>query len=146
MDPYKLFQEFISLQHQIDEYYHELAVKQNLSDSAMLVLWSLMELGEGCTQRDICGQFALSKQTVNSSVRKLAEEGFLSLRPGTGREVQVCLTERGRALIQEKVVPIRDAEKAASLALGEEGMSAMLRFTREWFQLFQKEGSSILNA
>ena len=146
MDPYKLLQEFISLQHQIDEYYHELAVKQNLSDSALLVLWSLMELGEGCTQRDICGQFALSKQTVNSSVGKLAKEGVLSLQPGSGREVRVYPTERGRALIQEKIVPIRNAERAASVALGEEGLSAMLRFTREWFRLFQKEGSSILNA
>ena len=146
MDPYKLLQEFISLQHQIDEYYHELAVKQNLSDSALLVLWSLMELGEGCTQRDICGQFALSKQTVNSSVRKLAKEGVLSLQPGPGREVRVYPTDQGRALIQEKIVPIRNAEEAASIALGEEGLSAMLRFTREWFHLFQKEGSSILNA
>ena len=145
MDPYKQLQEFISLQHQIDEYYHELAVKQNLSDSALLVLWSLMELGEGCTQRDICGQFALSKQTVHSSVRKLAKEGILSLQPGPGREVRVYPTDRGRALIREKIVPIRKAEEAASLALGEEGLSAMLRFTREWYRLFQKEGSSILN-
>jgi len=66
MDAYKLFQEFMQLEHQIDEFYHELAVKQNLSDSALLVLWALLELGEGCTQRDICGQFALSKQTVHS--------------------------------------------------------------------------------
>lgn len=146
MNAYKLFQEYLSLQHQIDEYYHELAVKQRLSDSALLVLWALLELGEGCTQRDICGQFALSKQTVNSSVRKLAKEGILSLRPGTGREVQVYPTDLGRALIQEKIAPIKNAEEAASLTMGEEDLAAMLRLTRKWFELFQKEGSSILNA
>lgn len=146
MNAYKLFQEYLSLQHQIDEYYHELAVKQRLSDSALLVLWALLELGEGCTQRDICGQFALSKQTVNSSVRKLAKEGILSLRPGTGREVRVYPTDLGRALIQEKIAPIKNAEEAASLTMGEEDLAAMLRLTRKWFELFQKEGSSILNA
>lgn len=146
MDAYKLFQEYLSIQHQIDEFYHELAVKQNLSDSALLVLWSLLELGEGCTQRDICGQFALSKQTVHSSVRKLAKEGVLSLRPGAGREVHVYPTDQGRALIQEKIAPIQAAEKAASLRLGEEDIAEMLRLTRKWFSLFQEEGSSILNA
>lgn len=144
MDAYKLFQDFMQLEHQIDDFYHELAVKQHLSDSALLVLWALTELGEGCTQRDICGQFALSKQTVHSSVQKLANEGFLSLRPGPGREVQVYPTGQGRALIQEKVIPIKDAEQAASLAVGAEDMAELLRLVRKWFELFQKEGSSIL--
>lgn len=146
MDAYKLFQDFLQLEHQIDEFYHELAVKQDLSDSALMVLWALMELGEGCTQRDICGQFALSKQTVHSCVRKLADEGVLSLQPGPGREVRVYPTVRGRALIQEKIVPVRNAERAASLALGVEQVAEMLRLTRRWFELFRKEGSAILNA
>ena len=143
MDAYKLFQDYIRLQHQIDEFYHELAVRQKLSDSALLVLWTLVDLGEGCTQRDICLQFSLTKQTVHSSVRKLAEEGFLSLQPGPGREVRVFLTEAGHALIQEKVMPLKGAEEAASRRMGEEELTAMLRLTRKWFSLFQEEAASI---
>lgn len=139
MDAYKLFQEYIQLQHQIDEFYHELAVRQKLSDSALLVLWSLVELGDGCTQRDICLQFALTKQTVHSSVRKLAREGFLSLRPGPGREVQVYPTEAGRALIREKILPLKEAEEAASRRMGEEEMASMFRLTQKWFDLFREE-------
>lgn len=146
MDAYQLFQEYIQLQHQIDEFYHELAVRQKLSDSALLVLWSLVELGEGCTQTDICRQFALTKQTVHSSVRKLARDGFLSLRPGPGREVRVYPTETGRALIQEKVFPLKDAEGAASRRMGEDGLAAMVQLTRKWFALFQEEASSIPTA
>jgi len=145
MDAYQLFQEYLSLQYQIDGFYHELAVKQGLSDSALLVLWSLLELGEGCTQRDICGQFALSKQTVHSSVRKLTREGLLSPRPGPGREVRIYPTDQGRALIREKAVPIQEAEKAASLKMGSEELSEMLRLNRKWFGLFQEESASILN-
>jgi len=144
MDAYQLFQEFLRLQYQIDGAYHKLAAKQNLSDSALLVLWSLLEAGEGCTQRDICDQFALSKQTVHSSVRKLAREGLLSLQPGPGREVRVFPTDRGRALIQEKIVPIQEAEKAASLRMGTGKLAEMLRLNREWFQLFREESASIL--
>ncbi len=143
MDAYQLFQDYICLQHQIDEFYHELAVRQELSDSALLVLWTLLDLGDGCTQRDICRQFALTKQTVHSSVRKLAKDGFLTLRPGPGREVQVYPTEAGRALMREKVLPIQNAEEAASRRMGQEELSAMLRLTRKWFQLFQEEAASI---
>ena len=143
MDAYKLFQDYICLQHQIDECYHELAVRQRLSDSALLVLWSLLELGEGCTQRDICRQFALTKQTVHSSVRKLAKEGFLSLRPGPGREVRVYPTEAGRALIREKIFPVKNAEEAASHRMGAEELEQMLRLTRKWFALFQEESAAI---
>lgn len=143
MDAYKLFQDYIRLQHQIDEFYHELAVRQKLSDSALLVLWTLVDLGEGCTQRDICLQFSLTKQTVHSSVQKLSKEGFLSLRPGPGREVQVFLTEAGRALVQEKVMPLKDAEEAASRRMGEAELTAMFQLTRKWFDLFQEEAASI---
>lgn len=143
MDAYKLFQEYIQLQHQIDEFYHELAVRQKLSDSALLVLWSLVELGDGCTQRDICLQFALTKQTVHSSVRKLAREGFLSLRPGPGREVRVYPTEAGRALIREKILPLKEAEEAASRRMGEAEMTVMFRLTQKWFDLFRDEAAAI---
>ena len=143
MDAYKLFQEYIELQHQIDEFYHELAVRQGLSDSALLVLWSLEELGEGCTQTDICRQFALTKQTVHSSVRKLSGDGLLSLLPGPGREVRVYPTEAGRALIREKVLPIKRAEESASRRMGEDGLAAMLQLTQKWLALFREEAASI---
>ena len=143
MDAYKLFQEYIQLQHQIDEFYHELAVRQGLSDSALLVLWSLEELGEGCTQTDICRQFALTKQTVHSSVRKLSGDGLLSLHPGPGREVRVYPTEAGRALIREKVLPIKRAEESASRRMGEDGLAAMLQLTQKWLALFREEAASI---
>ena len=143
MDAYKLFQEYIQLQHQIDEFYHELAVRQGLSDSALLVLWSLEELGEGCTQTDICRQFALTKQTVHSSVRKLSGDGLLSLLPGPGREVRVYPTEAGRALIREKVLPIKRAEESASRRMGEDGLAAMLHLTQRWLALFREAAASI---
>ena len=143
MDASQLFQEYIRLQHQIDEFYHELAVRQKLSDSALLVLWTLTELGEGCAQRDICRQFALTKQTVHSSVQKLAKEGLLSLRPGPGREVQVFLTESGQALIREKILPLKQAEEAAYLRMGGEKLAEMLRLTQTWFTLFQQACTSL---
>ena len=138
MDKYQLFQEYLQTDHQIDEFSHPRAQGLGLSDSALWVLWSLAELGEGCTQKDICRQFFLSKQTVHSSVRKLEAGGFLALRPGGGREVAVCLTDRGRELVRKTVLPVMEAERAAAEGMTEEEWLAMLRLSRKWFALFQK--------
>lgn len=143
MEHYALFQEYLQIDRRIDEFYHTLALGQGLSDSAFWVLWSLAELGEGCTQRDVCRQFLLSKQTVHSSVRKLEREGFLSLRPGEGREVSLFLTERGRELVREKVLPTMEAERSAARGLTEEEWREMIRLSRKWLSLFQKAAASI---
>ena len=143
MDNYALFQEYLQLDHQIDEFYHSLAQGQGLSDSAYWVLWSLAELGEGCTQKDIRQQFFISKQTVHSSVRKLERDGLLTLRPKEGREVALFLTARGRALVHEKIRPAMEAERAAAEGLTAEEWEALLRLTRKWLSLFQGEAASI---
>ena len=143
MDAEQLFQEFLRLDHQIEEFYHELAVRLGLSDSAFQVLWSVAELGEGCTQRDICRQFFLSKQTAHSSVRKLEQEGGLMLRPGSGREVAIFLTEKGKALVGEKVVPAMEAERAAARGLQAAEWETALRLMRKWFGLFREAAEAI---
>ncbi len=143
MDHYALFQEYLQIDHQIDEFYHTLAQALGLSDSALWVLWSLAELGEGCTQRDVCRQFLLSKQTVHSSVRKLERDGVLSLRPGEGREVALFLTDRGRELVREKVLPTMEAERTAAAGLTEAEWRDMIRLSRKWLALFREAAASI---
>lgn len=143
MDSEALFQEFLRLDHQIDEFYHELAARLGLSDSAFQVLWSVAELGEGCTQRDVCRFFSVSKQTTHSAVRKLEREGILLLRPGRGREVSISLTDKGRALVQEKVRPAMEAERTAARGLTPEEWACALALYRKWFGLFREAASRI---
>ena len=143
MNSYTLFQEYLQLDHQIDEFYHSLAQNQGLSDSALWVLWSLSELGDGCTQTDICRQFFISKQTVHSSVRKLEQDGILSLRPKEGREIALFLTDRGHAFVREKIRPAMEAERAAAEGLTAEEWNTILRLSRKWLALFRQAAAAI---
>lgn len=137
MDAYTLFQEYLQIDHQVDEFYHTLAQGLGLSDSALWVLWGLVEQGEDCTQSSLCRQFFLSKQTVHSSVRKLEQDGFLSLRPKDGREVSLVLTERGRELVREKVLPAMEAERTAAKGLTEEEWRTLIRLSEKWLSHFR---------
>ena len=49
------------LYKELDDIYHNIALKLNLTDSAFIIFYTLCEVGEGCSQKDICNQAAISK-------------------------------------------------------------------------------------
>ena len=79
----RALKEFDSLYKMIDDVYHEIALSMHLTDSAFLILYCLLELGDGCSQKDICKLYSISKQTVNSSVKSLEDKDFWSVKPGS---------------------------------------------------------------
>lgn len=99
--PSKVMRRFNHLVGEIDGVYHEMSLKLGLSDSAMIVLYTICDSGSSCPLRDICLRSGLSKQTVNSALRKLEAEGVVYLEPVSARSKSVCLTEAGQALAAE---------------------------------------------
>lgn len=96
--PSKEMRRYNHLMGEIDGVYHEMARKLGLSDSAMLVLYTICVRGDVCPLREICRSSGLSKQTVNSALRKLETEGAVYLVPASTKSKNVCLTEAGKAL------------------------------------------------
>lgn len=99
--PSKAMRRYNHLVGEIDGVYHEMSLKLGLSDSAMIVLYTVCDSGSSCPLRDICLRSGLSKQTVNSALRKLEAEGVVYLEPVSARSKSVCLTEAGQALAAE---------------------------------------------
>ena len=85
----RALKEFDSLYKMIDDVYHEIALSMHLTDSAFLILYCLLELGDGCSQKDICKLYSISKQTVNSSVKSLEDKGVLIRKAGVGRDIHL---------------------------------------------------------
>ena len=105
--------EFNRLYKEFNEIYHLAAKKLGLSDSAFDILYTICEVGDGCTQRDVCHATFIPKQTVNSSIRNLEKEGYLTLSPGKGRSMHMHLTESGHLLLQRMIYPVVEAENMA---------------------------------
>lgn len=97
---------FNHIYKEFNEIYHEVTLKMGLSDSAFDILYSIVDLGDGCSQSDICKYSCLSKQTVNSSIKKMASLNYLTFKPGKGRVMQIFLTDKGRQLLYKKIYPI----------------------------------------
>ncbi len=81
--------EFNRVYKEMDDLYHEIALKLGLSDSAFIILYALCEQGNGCLQKDICAQAFVSKQTINSSIRMPEKKEILFLDPGKGRDMDI---------------------------------------------------------
>lgn len=97
---------FNYLANEIDAVYHEAALKLGLSDSAMLILYTICNNGAECLLSDITKLSGISKQTINSALRKLESEELVYLEIFSGKKKRICLTEKGKLLVENTVLQI----------------------------------------
>lgn len=135
---------FNQLYREIDEMYHDIAVKIELSDSAFNIFYTIYDVGDGCLQKDICNITSISKQTINSAVRKLEREGYLALKKGKGRDMHIFLTDKGRELVDKKILPVIHMENHVFQEMSEEESRELLRLTRKYKELLLKKSKELL--
>jgi DNA-binding MarR family transcriptional regulator len=128
--------EYNRLFKEMDDLYHELALRAGLSDSAFDILYTLCITGDGCLQKDICTFSFLSKQTINSSIRKLEREGLIRLTPGKGRDTHIVLTPAGKQVIQDKIIPVAQMEERAFGQIPPQQQQELLRLTQAYVSGF----------
>lgn len=126
------------LYREMDGLYHELCVKIGLSDSAFLILYSIVETKGKCSQKEIADRCCISRKTINSSVKNLEAKEYIMLEKRKGRDKYIVLTERGEKLIKEKIIPIMEMEERTFLEMGEEERKEMLRLNEKYVEVFRK--------
>lgn len=86
MNPYisKEMKRYNHLMSEIEAAYHQMSLKLGISDSAMIILYTICDTGDCCLLQDICRRSGISKQTINSAIRKLEAENdiFASWKTG----------------------------------------------------------------
>lgn len=83
-----------------------------VSDSVQNILYVLCEKENRCLQSEISKLTGISRQTINSAIRKLEKDGIITLEPGKGRNTVVCLTEKGERYAAKKIAPLFQMENA----------------------------------
>ena len=104
--------QYTYLAGEINALYHEAAVKRGVSDSVQNILYVLCEKENRCLQSEISKLTGISRQTINSAIRKLEKDGIITLEPGKGRNTVVCLTEKGERYAAKKIAPLFQMENA----------------------------------
>lgn len=105
---------------------------------SLTVLEEIYELGDGCTQKRICGEIQYPKQAVNPVVKTFLEEGYIELRenPQNRRNKEIFLTEAGKKLCREVVEPLLTMEAAAMDRMGERESRELVRLLGLYSRLY----------
>ncbi len=114
--------------------YHKVALSIGVYDSALGILYALLEAETPCSQYDLCSDWFIPKQTINSSVAALQKKGLISLSPiaGTKNKKSISLTDAGREFAERYIGRLYDAELRALTELTPEDRELYIRLNQKY--------------
>lgn len=142
-NPSLIMKRYNHLIGEIDAAYHEMSLKLGLSDSAMIVLYTICDNGTSCLLQDICRRSGLSKQTVNSAIRKLESDGILYLESAGPKAKNVCLTKAGIHLAGQTAGRVIQIENEIFASWPQEDVQNYLGLTEAFLRALQEKAKDL---
>lgn len=107
--------------------------QHGISYNEMLVLYTIRDNGF-CTQKQICGNYLLPKQTVHHVIASMMSNGLLREEPmkRAGREKALVFTEKGEEYAAPLLASIGELEEKAVSAMGLQRLRQMTSLVREY--------------
>ena len=130
-------QHFSYLTSEIDAVYHEASQKLHLSDSAMRILYVLSLKGGNSLLSDVINLSGISKQTINSALRKLERDGIVETQGS--RTKHIYLTERGEALAQNSALRVLRIEDEILSSWSEAELESYINLTERYLSAFKEK-------
>lgn len=128
---------------EIDAVYHEVAVRQGFSDSAMGILYVLSDNDGRCRLPELIKLSGLNKQTINSALRRLEKDGIVFLEPAEGKSKRVCFTEKGFATARDTIERVLDVEKKIYSSWSDEEWKLYVQLTERYLYQLREEMKEI---
>ncbi len=94
--------------------YMQWAKESNMKHNTLLLLYAL-EDGKAHTQKSICEEWMIPKTTLNTIIKDCEKDGYIKLNrvPGTKRDMQICLTDKGAEFERTSTKAVTKAEMRA---------------------------------
>lgn len=118
---------------EVDDLYHDYSAAYGLSEIAFWLLYIIWFMGDGCTQSDVCDVWFYKRQSINTALKKLEMQGYLSLQPvpGNRKSKQIVLTEAGKKLSKKVIEPLICAELNALETLDEQERELLVTLSQK---------------
>lgn len=111
----------------IEGTYWSIAKMSGVKENLFWLLYALDD-DELHTQKQICDDWMFPKTTVNTLVKECEAAGYITLQaiPGHKRELQICLTDSGKAFAGQILKPVYEIERKAMAEVLEMRSSAFV--------------------
>lgn len=126
---------------EFDEVYHKIATYYNLSDSSFWILYALYQNKQGCTQKELCTDWCINKQTINSSIKYLQNKEYIMLKSEENNKKykRVLITEKGLELAEKTVKKAMEIENRAFKNIDQKEMDMVINFFKTQLALLKEE-------
>lgn len=119
--------------------YAEWSKEHQLSYNEMLVFYMLRENGY-CSQKQICDNYLLPKQTIHHVISSLKDKGYLvETEDSMPKDKKYILTESGEAYVKPYMLSLNRIEKEAVEAIGADKLNIMCEILEEYSKLLQEK-------
>ena len=141
-EKFKQLQRFYALWREENAMYDDWAREQGLSSNSALILYSLYEVKENCTQKSISQMWSIPKQTVNTILKEFSANGYIELLTDKEdkRNKLITLTPEGNAYADKIVEALHKRELYAIDRMGLENITRMNDDTELFISLFKRGG------
>ena len=122
----------------MDNAYEVYARSKDMTYLSLMVLEEIYELGDGCTQKQISDDTNYPKQSINLVVKAFLVDGSVELKelPENRKNKSITLTERGRLLCEDAIVPLLRQEEQTMAAIGEEESRELVRLLELYGKMY----------
>lgn len=127
-----------------DKIYRDLTKQLGLPVCAFWILYVLREAMKTLTQSEICEMLHEPKQTVNSALKKLNLDGYITLSSGNDRRSKcISLTEKGLRFAAETVDLVMTAEQNALSEFTEAELDTFISLFDKYTQTLKQKTKNI---
>ncbi len=125
----------------IEAVYYKLALNSKMSESAFWILYVLAGAEHECSQREISKELSISRQTINSAIQSLVQRGYIFLEQSSvfTRRKNICMTEKGKRFVEERILPLQEAEREALLKMDDLSQNQYVALSQVYAENLQAE-------
>lgn len=124
---------------EIDKLYQSLLMCKNLSDSEYIVLFSILDIGEGCLQKDIANNSYINKKTINAAIKKLEKNSLIKMVAGKYPNMHIYLTNSGKDFVKENIIPIINIENNVMESMTNTEFENIMSMYSKYINIFKKQ-------
>lgn len=123
---------------QMDDLYRQAAKESGISECVLWILYFLRESDESLTQRMLCERLMQPKQSVNSALKKMEADGWITLvmDESDRRSKVILLTKEGAEAASRTADRILEAEKRSFCCFSPDDL-------RAYFELLERHVNAL---
>lgn len=140
----KILYRYNRIHKENSDLYREAAKALGVSDSVFWILYSLRETDGGATQSEICNMMYEPKQTVNSALKKMESQGYITMTSHQDRRRKLLiLTPKGEELAEKTADKVLALECSAFQEMPDADRQAFLNLFQTYTEILKRKIASI---